>query len=87
MGGEAEETNLAFGAEPITLKDFVDRKYLPFSAKPRLKNPVSYTGEFNLAKALCKRPRKPVPSGRDPREGCRSLQRAVVEGGARQQHH
>ncbi|MEK7233598.1 MAG: tyrosine-type recombinase/integrase [Elusimicrobiota bacterium] len=54
MGGEAEETNLAFGAEPITLKDFVDRKYLPFSAKPRLKNPVSYTGEFNLAKALCK---------------------------------
>lgn len=54
LGGEPEETNLAFGAEPITLKEFVDQKYLPFSAKPRLKNIVSYLNEFNLAKALCK---------------------------------
>ena len=54
MGGEQEESNLAFGGEPITLKDFVDRKYLPFSAKPRLKNPVSYQNEFDLDKAICK---------------------------------
>lgn len=54
VGGEPEETNLAFQAEPITLKDFVDRKYLPFSVKPRLKNPISYTNESDLSKVLCK---------------------------------
>jgi len=52
--GESEESNLGLGSEPITLKEFVDKQYLRFAAKPRLKNPVSYKCELNLTKALCK---------------------------------
>lgn len=55
LGGEPDESNLAFKAEPITFQDYVDQKYLPFAARPRLKNPKSLLCEVNLIKALRKR--------------------------------
>lgn len=50
---EVEESNLAAGAQPISLTEFVEQRYLPFAAKPRLSNPRSYKSEAALAKAVC----------------------------------
>ncbi len=55
LGGEPEESNLAYRAEPITFREYAEKKYLPFAARPRLKNPKSYLCEVNILKALSKR--------------------------------
>lgn len=50
---EVQESNLAADARPVSLSEFVEQKYLPFAAKPRLSNPRSYKSEAALAKAVC----------------------------------
>lgn len=51
--GGSEESNLGVGAVPVSLREFVESKYLPFAAQPRLSNPKSYLAEKNLTLAVC----------------------------------
>ena len=51
--GGSEESNLGVGAVPMSLREFVESKYLPFAALPRLSNPKSYLAEKNLTLAVC----------------------------------
>lgn len=53
ISGKTGESNLGIGAEPITLKEFINTFYLPVDAKTRLPNHRSYKSEASVASSVC----------------------------------
>jgi integrase len=51
-GSVDQDSNLAAGGAPLPLEEFVQQKYLPFAAKPRLPNQTSLDAEADLVRAL-----------------------------------